>query len=297
MQKYTKINTTYCRYIFKGSDCPNPKWLKFKNKIILGKFSMKEAEYLFNCPWEAYSKIDGTNCKIAYFPSTCEIRVEGKDENSNDQKGMFAHLTKIGERIKPKLMQLFPKEMAKFVPLKDKETNKIQYWDKEFYDIVEPIGEDFFGVELKEIPIYIYGEYFGNGIQKCGKRYLKDSNDFLVFDICMQGWWTPKDYRDNLCKELGLKQVPYLGVMTLAEIEEKVRNGFTTLYENAEDKTLMEEGIVCRPTIPLFTGSKERVIAKVKYCDYVDYNRVRSEFTDEEFNEFTEWYNNYEMNN
>ena len=31
---------------------------------------------MFNCPWEAYSKIDGTNSKIAFFPSTGEILVE-----------------------------------------------------------------------------------------------------------------------------------------------------------------------------------------------------------------------------
>lgn len=308
MQKFTKINTMYKRYIFKGDDCPNNKWLKMRNKIILGDFSMKEAEYLFNCPWEAYSKIDGTNSKIAYFPSTCEIRVEGKDENSQDQQGLFAYLTAIGERIKPQLMQMYPKEMAKFVPVKNKDTNKVQFYDVhasfDTYDEQTKVAkleakfdkkdtitsEGLYGVELEEIPIYIYGEYFGSGIQKCGKRYLKDSHDFAVFDICMQGWWIPKENRDNICKQLGLNQVPYLGVMTLAEIEKKVRAGFTTLYENAEDKTLLEEGIVARPTIPLFASNKERVIVKVKYCDYIDYDRVRSEFTDEEFAEFENWY-------
>ena len=74
METYTKINTLYKRYAFDGKDCANKEWLKFRNKIILGEFSNKEAEYLFHCPWEAYSKLDGTNSKIAFYPSTGEIK-------------------------------------------------------------------------------------------------------------------------------------------------------------------------------------------------------------------------------
>ena len=48
MQKYTKINTMYKRYVFQGLECPNEKWKRFKNQIILGEFSDKVAEYLFN---------------------------------------------------------------------------------------------------------------------------------------------------------------------------------------------------------------------------------------------------------
>ena len=55
LQVYDKIDTMYKRYQFDGKDCPNKKWLKFKNKIILGEFSNKEAEYLFNNLWEATS--------------------------------------------------------------------------------------------------------------------------------------------------------------------------------------------------------------------------------------------------
>ena len=109
METYTKIDTMYKRYQFDGKDCPNKDWLKFKNKIILGEFSFKEAEYLFTCLWEAYSKIDGTNSKIAFFPSTSEIRVEGKTEKAQSQHGQFEMLEKIGERIKPQLCAMFTK--------------------------------------------------------------------------------------------------------------------------------------------------------------------------------------------
>ena len=304
METYTKINTLYKRYAFDGKNCPNPKWLMFKNKIILGEFSNKEAEYLFNCPWEAYSKIDGTNSKIAFFPSTGEVKVGGKSDNANSQHGQFEMLQEIANRIKPQLCAMFPKESARFAPVK--EGNKIRYYLENSYktedgglgieyrktdDIqYDPTIPCFRGVEFEEVPIYIYGEYFGCGIQKCGGRYIKNANDFVVFDIKQQGWWIPKELRDNICEQLALKTVPFIGIMTLAEIENMVRAGFTTKFDGAEDPTLIEEGIVARPTIPLLDSRGNRIIVKVKYCDYIEYNNVRKQFTDEEFDEFDKWY-------
>ena len=304
METYTKIDTMYKRYAFDGKNCPKKEWLKFRNKIILGEFSNKEAEYLFHNLWEAYSKIDGTNSKIAFYPSTQEIRVGGKTDNANSQHGQFEMLEKIGERIKPQLCAMFPKESARFTPIK--ENNKIQYFDVKgnvigtvacelTYTKTEASASTFYGVALEEVPIYIYGEYFGSGIQKCGSRYIQNGNDFLVFDIKQQGWWTPKDVRDALCKGLNLKTVPFLGVMTLKEIEDKVRAGFATQFDRAADPTMLEEGIVARPTIPLCDGSGNRIIVKVKYCDYIEYDAVRKEFSDAEFEEFDKWYHeNYE---
>ena len=295
METYTKIDTMYKRYIFDSKDCPNKDWLKFKNKIILGEFSFKEAEYLFTCLWEAYSKLDGTNSKIAFFPSTGEIRVEGKTEKAQSQHGQFEMLEKIGERIKPQLCAMFPKESARFAPIK--EGNKIKFWDVSSEidryanaNPVTPNREGQYEVCLEEVPIYIYGEYFGTGIQKCGSRYIQNGNGFRVFDIKQQGWWLPKDNRDAICKELGLETVPFLGVMTLRDIEDMVRSGFTTKFEGAADPTMIEEGIVARPIIPLCNGSGNRIIVKVKYCDYVEYDAVRKQFSDEEFAEFDKWY-------
>lgn len=301
LQVYDKIDTIYKRYQFDGKDCPNKDWLKFKNKIILGEFSNKEAEYLFNCLWEAYSKLDGTNSKIAFFPSTSEIRVEGKTEKAQSQHGQFEMLEKIGERIKPQLCAMFPKESARFAPVK--EGNKVQYYATRveyataFNPIVdfkkaEPTANGLYGVQLEEVPIYIYGEYFGTGIQKYGSRYIQNGNGFRVFDIKQQGWWLPKENRDAMCKGLGLETVPFLGVMTLRDIEDMVRKGFTTKFEGAADPTMLEEGIVARPIIPLYSGngSSTRVIVKVKYCDYVEYDAVRKQFSDKEFTEFDTWY-------
>ena len=299
MQTYTKINTMYKRYIFDGKDCPNKDWLKFKNKIILGEFSNIEAGYLFNNLWEAYSKIDGTNSKICFYPSTGKIAVGGKTDKASSMHGQFEMLQEIADRIRPQLEGMFHKENATFVPLK--EGNKTQYYwvnakginssaCELHYDKVEPNTSGMHGVWLEEVPVYIYGEYFGTGIQKCGSRYVQNGNDFRVFDIQAQGWWLPKENRDAICKGLGLNTVPYLGNMTLAEIENMVRGGFTTKYENAADPTMIEEGIVARPVIPICDSRGNRIIVKVKYCDYVEYDAVRKEFSDDEFTKFDTWY-------
>ena len=297
MEVFQKINTLYKRYQFKGDECPNKKWLKFKNKIILGDFSNKEAEYLFDCPWEAYSKIDGTNSKIAFFPSKGEIKVGGKSDGAQSQHGQFEMLQEIAERIKPQLCEMFPKETARFIPVKNKDTNKVQYWDATDplgITMVSPERNGQYLVELEEIPVYIYGEYFGSGIQKCGRRYIQDGNAFVVFDIRQQGWWLPKENRDAICQSLHLETVPYLGKMTLRDIEQMVMSGFKTEFKNAADPTLLEEGIVARPVIPLCDGRGERIIVKIKYCDYVEYQQARKEFTDEEFEEFSKWYKTIE---
>jgi hypothetical protein len=192
---------------------------------------------------------------------------------------------------------MFPKETAKFVPVKSKETNKVQYWDATDplgLTTVIPMKDGQYVTQLEEVPVYIYGEYFGTGIQKDGSRYIQNGNDFVVFDIRQQGWWLPRENRNAICFELGLKTVPYLGHMTLRQIEEMVMNGFRTKYEGAADPTLLEEGIVARPVIPLCDGRGERIIVKMKLCDYLDYQRVRSQFTDEEFEKFSEWYKTVE---
>ena len=78
--------------------------------------------------------------------------------------------------------------------------------------------------------------------------------------------------------------------MILADIEKRVRGGFATKYENAADPTMIEEGIVARPVIPICDSRGNRIIVKVKYCDYVEYDAVRKEFSDDEFTKFDTWY-------
>lgn len=275
MKTYTKINAEFKRYQNIPKDCPNPKWKKFSNKIILGEYTDSSFEYLRDNKFEAYSKIDGTNSKICYYPSTQEIKIGGKTDNANSQHGQFEFLEAIANRILPILKEMYPIESARFIPQTD-DNDKV-------------IVNDDNSVTMIESPIYIYGEYYGQGIQKCGGSYSKE-NKFAVFDICQQGWWIPSDMRHDICKRLDLEEVPCLGILTLAEAEEVVSEGFTTHVANAVNPQLIEEGIVLRPIVPIKDSRGKRIIVKVKHCDFKEYNAVRKEFSDEEFEEFNKWY-------
>ena len=81
---YDKINTLYCRYKnLSKVNLPNPKWQAFMNKIIIGKYSDDYMEYIKDLKFDCFSKIDGTNSKIVYFPSTGECFPGGKTDNAD----------------------------------------------------------------------------------------------------------------------------------------------------------------------------------------------------------------------
>lgn len=289
MKVYTKINSLYKRYQKFAKDCPNPKWLVMQNKIILGEYADPTFKYLNGCLFEGYSKIDGTNSKICFFPSTGKIKIGGKTDKASSQSGQFEMLQEIADKIQPTLCEMFPKDMARFAPVMSTLYNKPSYFDADGNE-VQVKCEGTYQVKLEELPIYIYGEYFGKGIQKCGGRY-SDGNDFIVFDIDVQGWWVPKSMRDDYCEQLGLKTVPFIGIKTINEFEQIVAEGFTTKVENVKDNTLIEEGIVARPCEPIKDSRGNRIIVKIKHVDYVEYENARKTLNDEEFKEFTEWYN------
>ena len=107
--------------------------------------------------------------------------VGGKTGNASSQSGQFEFLQKIADRILPSLKEMYPPECAVFTLKKD-DSNKICYYSTDPENpFVMKAGNAI--VELEEVPVYIYGEYYGKDIQKCGARY-RDDNDFAVFDIC-----------------------------------------------------------------------------------------------------------------
>ena len=305
-QTYTKINTLYKRYAnINVKELPNPKWATFRNKIILGEYSDDFMRYIKDLQFDCFSKIDGTNSKIVYFPSTGECFPGGKTDNAEIVgTGQKAFLDEIIARIKPKLAELFPPESAKFAPVMN-DKNQIQYykvggtdeeWDtliREKLEVVSSPG--FYDVELEEVPVYIYGEFFGKKIQK-GGNYDKDNNRFSIFDICQQGWYVPINILNSYASFLGLDVAPYLGQMTIPQAEEMVRKGFKTRVPNAANPDYLEEGIVARPVVPIKDPRGKRIIVKIKTCDYAELESSIKLVGEEEYKKFDEWYRaNVEM--
>lgn len=301
-QTYTKINTLYKRYQNLGKvELPNKAWMVFQNKIIIGDFSDDYMGYIKGLKFDCFSKIDGTNSKIVYFPSTGECFPGGKTDNADIVgTGQKAYLEEVIERIKPTLAELFPKESAKFTPvLNDK--NQIQYFYPEVMNIMEgslPVKGDKvdnveapgnYMVTLEEVPVYIYGEFFGKKIQ-AGGNYDKDKNRFSIFDICVQGWWVPIDMLNDYAAKLGLDVAPYIGQMTIEEAEKMVMKGFKTLVPDVSNPDYLEEGIVARPIVPIKDPRGRRIIVKIKTCDYNDLKVAIEKVGEDEYKAFCKWY-------
>lgn len=289
-QTYTKINTLYRRYAnLKNYDLPNKDWMIFQNKIILGAYSDDYMGYIKDLKFDCFSKIDGTNSKIVYFPSTGECFCGGKTDNADIVgTGQKAFLDAEIERIKPILAELFPPESAKFAPVVNDKNQPMYY----IIPYTEPITPDHAGVyalELEEVPVYIYGEFFGKKIQ-AGGNYDKDKNRFSIFDICQQGWWVPLDMLYSYAEKLGLDVAPYIGVMTIPEAEEMVKKGFKTLVPNVSNPDYLEEGIVARPVVPIKDPRGKRIIVKIKTCDYNDLQRAIDKVGVDEYKKFDTWY-------
>lgn len=287
----------YKRYANLGSmELPNPAWKVFQNKIILGAYSDDFMRYIKDLKFDCFSKIDGTCSKIVYFPSTGECFCGGKTDNADIVgTGQKAFLDEIIERIKPTLAEMFPPESAKFAPVMN-DKNQIQYYHCEDGGEVLSINENYadgirmFGVKIEEVPVYIYGEFFGKKIQ-AGGNYDKDKNRFSVFDICQQGWFVPIDILFDYCERLGLDVVPYLGKATIPEAENMVREGFKTHVPDAANPDYLEEGIVARPVVPIKDTRGKRIIVKIKTCDYKELQAAVDRVGIEEYYKFRAWYN------
>lgn len=291
-QTYTKINTLYKRYKnLNKVELPNPAWKIFQNKIIIGDFSDEYMEYLKELKYDCFSKIDGTNTKIVFYPSTGECIYGGKTDNA-DLKQHDKIMPAIVEKIAPKLREMFPPETAKFVQEMNAEQRPIlyEYDSAEGYYPTEiiPTKEDVYVTSYVEAPIYIYGELYGPGIQKGG--HYGDTLRFAVFDICQQGWFIPIGMLTEMCNNLGLDMVPYIGQMNIAQAESLVRFGFKTKVENAKDPDYIEEGIVARPVVPIKDPRGKRIIVKIKYCDYHELDEAVKKIGYEEYLKFQNWY-------
>ena len=295
-QTYTKINTLYKRFQNLGKvELPNKAWMAFQNKIIIGDFSDDYMEYIKDLKFDCFSKIDGTCSKIIYFPSTGECFPGGKTDNADIVgTGQKVYLEEVIERIKPILAELFPKESAKFTP-KMNDRNQIQYYHCEDDGEVLNINENYadgirmFGVKLEEVPVYIYGEFFGKKIQ-AGGNYDKDKNRFSIFDICQQGWWVPIDILNDYADKLGLDVAPYIGQMTIDEAEKMVMKGFKTRVPDVSNPDYLEEGIVARTIVPIKDPHGKRIIVKIKTCDYNDLKVAINKVGEDEYKKFREWY-------
>lgn len=230
MQEYHKINALFKRHT-EG---------KQKGKLILGDWSVPEFGYLSKNQWEFTEKVDGTNIRVLWAPSTSgpgSVHFAGRTDRATIPAPLLAYLE------------------ATFTP-------------------------ELFKAAGYEATMVLYGEGYGPKIQSGGKYTGgEDVHSFVLFDVKIGDWWLMRKDVDDIAAKLGIDSVPTIGYGTLQDAIDIVSSGITfnetgavqrwgsgTLYSRWGN--FAAEGIVARPTVPLFNRKGERIITKIKAVDF-----------------------------
>lgn len=108
----------------------------------------------------------------------------------------------------------------------------------------------------------LYGEGCGVGIQKGGGNY-SSSQDFVLFDVKIGGWWLERPNVEEIAGDLGIDAVPIIHEGTLTDLVTIVSAGPCSTWGDFQ-----MEGVVARPKVSLLRRSGERIITKLKTKDF-----------------------------
>lgn len=260
---YTKINTLFCR--------------DENNLIMVDSISIPELEWMKDCKFDATEKVDGTNIRIEVhrynsgviydsndedtyvpFEITWAVKYRGKTDNAN----LPPHLLDYLQSTYPEEKVLAALGLKKVMSVDDELTVE-KGWVSE-----ENVGGETKKVINDKAPYRytLYGEGYGAKIQKCGGRYISNGVSFIGFDVKVDQTYLLRENMLEIFDKLQCPTVPYIGQMTIGEAIKYVENGF--LSNVAEDKTFLAEGLVLKTPHELQTRRGDRIIFKLKTCDF-----------------------------
>lgn len=238
----------------------NTLFMRDENNIIMpDTLTCPEFNYLKNVPWECTEKIDGTNIHIDYL-LTADYDADG-NVNIGGFEAEFHGRTanaKIPTHLENKLRNLFwPEDEGKFDDFQDG-----------FNSAFDKAMESMRNNRQNELRISLYGEGYGVKIQK-GGNYIKNDVGFILFDVRVGDWWLSREACEDIAKKLNIPIVPLIGYMTIPEAIDYVKKGFkSTIAENPDYDA---EGLVLKTPYGLQFRNGQRIITKIKTCDFQKY--------------------------
>lgn len=196
-----------------------------KHKTLLdGQYATPELEMLANIQWHWTEKVDGTNIRVHWNPlEQVERRV------------LFQERTNKSKRVPITILRMLRRKLS----------------------------ESRFKSADLNLPLTLYGEAYGLGIQKAGKLYKPDGQSFVLFDVRCGGLWLERQNVLDVALGLGLDTVPSRGYGTLTQMVERVQAGLKSSWGGFE-----AEGLVARPVYELQDRRGNRIITKVKAKDF-----------------------------
>ena len=124
------------------------------------------------------------------------------------------------------------------------------------------INEEMFEQKFGDMPVMLIGEGYGAKIQKGGGDYRTD-NDFILFDVCINGNYQPRESVKDLANYFNIDVVPTIMIGKLQDGVDYVKSKPKSKIGNAD-----REGLVARPLKELKDRTGNRIIVKIKVKDF-----------------------------
>lgn len=144
-------------------------------------------------------------------------------------------------------------------------TEKAQIPSKLMNRLIELFGgninEEMFEQKFGETPVMLIGEGYGAKIQN-GGNYRED-NEFILFDVCINGNYQPRSAVKEIANYFNLEIVPTIMIGKLQEGIDYVKTKPKSKIGTADS-----EGLVARPVIELRDRCGNRIIVKIKVRDF-----------------------------
>ena len=130
--------------------------------------------------------------------------------------------------------------------------------------------EELFGGESKEElfeekfgnkTVILFGEGYGKGIQKHGELYGRV--DFILFDVLIDKYWLSRENVLDIADTFEIKAVPFVFIGTLYQGVEFIKG-----HPKSKLRDFEMEGIVGRPTTPIYNRDGKPMIVKIKCRDF-----------------------------
>lgn len=122
-------------------------------------------------------------------------------------------------------------------------------------------NEEIFEQSFGNKEVVLYGEGYGGNIQK-GTNYRND-HSFILFDVKINDTFVSRDAVTEIATYFGVDTVPVVCVGT-------IENGVNYVKSKPHSTigSAMMEGVVGRPAVELLGRGGNRVIVKIKVCDF-----------------------------
>lgn len=124
------------------------------------------------------------------------------------------------------------------------------------------VNEEMFEQKFGNTPVMLIGEGYGAKIQKYGGDYRAD-NDFILFDVCVNGKYLSRENVKDIANYFNIDIVPTIMIGSL-------QKGIDYVKTKPKSKIGIAnmEGLVARPLIELQDRIGNRIIVKIKVCDF-----------------------------